>query len=181
MIFSFYISNLWWHQIQNLGRHIPDFIPALWKVRKCIKYGKVKENSVKNPNVENCISVLLWFIIRLSVLKKILHSQLILTNYRCMNFLLFFFLFFCCDCSLTQVFFFDTVSLVTWCGNVEYYLETDRVVENWEMGLRQVEIAFSLILANFLNDFFKEEHNKNAGKFLNRSSNSMPKKVDKKK
>ena len=29
-----------------------------------------------------------------------------------------------------------------------------------EMGLRQVEIAFSLILANFLNDFFKEEHNK---------------------
>ena len=94
MIFSFYTSNLWWHQIQNLGRHIPDFIPALWKVRKCIKYGKVKENSVKNPNVENCISVLLWFIIRLSVLKKILHSQLILTNYRCMNFLLFFFLYF---------------------------------------------------------------------------------------
>ena len=49
------------------------------------------------------------------------------------------------------------------------------------MGLRQVEIAFSLVLAIFLNDFFKEEHNKNAGIFLNRSSNSMPKKVDKKK
>ena len=66
-------------------------------------------------------------------------------------------------------------------GNVEYYLETDRVVEHQEMGLRQVEIAFSLVLANLLNDFFKEEHNKNAGIFLNRSSNSMPKKVDKKK
>ena len=48
------------------------------------------------------------------------------------------------------------------------------------MGLRQVEIAFSLVLANLLNDFFKEEHNKNAGNFLNRSSNSMPKMVDKK-
>ena len=42
------------------------------------------------------------------------------------------------------------------------------------MGLRQVEIAFSLVLANLLNDFFKEEHNKNAGNFLNRSSNSIP-------
>ena len=82
--------------------------------------------------------------------------------FQCMNFLLFFFLFFCWDLFSDASFFFDTVSLVTWCGrgNVGYYSETDRVVEHREMGLRQVEIAFSLILANFLNDFFKEEHNK---------------------
>ena len=96
--------------------------------------------------------------------------------FQCMNFLLFFFLFFCWDLFSDASFFFDTVSLVTWCGrgNVGYYSETDRVVEHREMGLRQVEIAFSLILANFLNDFFKEEQ-QNAGKFLNRSSDSMPK------
>ena len=164
MIFSFYIFNLWWHQ--NLGRHIPDFIPALWKVRKCIKYGKVKENSVKYPNVENCISVLLWFIIRLSVLKKfyIRNSYLQITGLHIPVYEFFTVLFpiFLLRFVLWRKFFFDTVSLVTWCGrgNVGYYSETDRVVEHREMGLRQVEIAFSLILANFLNDFFKEEHNK---------------------
>ena len=142
---------------------------------------------MKYPNVENCISVLLWFIIRLSVLKKfyIRNSYLQITGLHIPVYEFFSvpFPIFLLRLFSDWSFFFYTVSLVTWCGrgNVGYYLETDRVVEHQEMGLRQVEIAFSLVLANLLNDFFKEEHNKNAGIFLNRSSNSMPKKVDKKK
>ena len=160
MIFSFYIFNLWWHQ--NLGRHIPDFIPALWKVRKCIKYGKVKENSVKYPNVENCISVLLWFIIRLSVLKKfyIRNSYLQITGLHIPVYEFFTVLFpiFLLRFVLwRKFFFFDTVSLVTWCGrgNVGYYSETDRVVEHREMGLRQIETAFSLVFGQFFKWFFQ--------------------------
>ena len=155
-------TNLHRTWTSNLGRHIPDFIPALWKVRKCIKYGKVKENSVKYPNVENCISVLLWFIIRLSVLKKfyIRNSYLQITGLHIPVYEFFTVLFpiFLLRFVLwRKFFFFDTVSLVTWCGrgNVGYYSETDRVVEHREMGLRQIETAFSLVFGQFFKWFFQ--------------------------
>ena len=77
-----------------------------------------------------------------------------------MNFLLFFFLFFCWDLFSDASFFFDTVSLVTWCGrgNVGYYSETDRVVEHREMGLRQVETAFSLVFGQFFKMIFSKKN-----------------------